>query len=142
MLRATPGIHFVGNVEGHDLALGHGRRHRDRTASRQHRAQDDEARSATPSPSSARPSPPARWPGWAPHAAWQELKDCPEGSTPRLRRRGPARPQRHGSVVAHGASKAASVSAACELAAHLSRKGIVARIGERLSTAPRPHRLW
>ncbi|WP_084780757.1 phosphate acyltransferase PlsX [Planobispora rosea] len=45
-------------------------------------------------------------------------------------------------VIAHGASRAQGVSAACVLAARMSRQGVVARIGERLTAAHRPHRLW
>ncbi|MER5425034.1 phosphate acyltransferase PlsX [Streptosporangium roseum] len=45
-------------------------------------------------------------------------------------------------VIAHGASQAKGISAACVLAARLARQGVVTRIGERLAAAPRPHRLW
>ncbi|GII94762.1 phosphate acyltransferase PlsX [Sinosporangium siamense] len=45
-------------------------------------------------------------------------------------------------VIAHGASKAAGVSAACEVAATLVRQGIVTRISERIAATHRPHRLW
>ncbi|GAT70058.1 phosphate acyltransferase [Planomonospora sphaerica] len=45
-------------------------------------------------------------------------------------------------VIAHGASQAPGVSAACELAAALAHRGVVARIGERIGHAHRPHRLW
>lgn len=45
-------------------------------------------------------------------------------------------------VIAHGASKAPAVSAACELAVTLSRRGTVPRIGERVASTHRPHRLW
>ncbi|MEV8630521.1 phosphate acyltransferase PlsX [Streptosporangium sp. NPDC051023] len=45
-------------------------------------------------------------------------------------------------VIAHGASQAKGVSAACVLAAELARHGVVTRIGERLATSHRPHRLW
>ncbi len=45
-------------------------------------------------------------------------------------------------VIAHGASQAKGVSAACVLAAELARHGVVGRIGERLATSHRPHRLW
>ncbi|MET8340049.1 phosphate acyltransferase PlsX [Streptosporangium canum] len=45
-------------------------------------------------------------------------------------------------VIAHGSSQAKGVSAACVLAARLARQGVVTRIGERLATAPRSHRLW
>ncbi|GAA3424327.1 phosphate acyltransferase PlsX [Streptosporangium nondiastaticum] len=44
-------------------------------------------------------------------------------------------------VIAHGASRAGGVSAACVLAAELARRGVVARVGERLASS-RPHRLW
>lgn len=42
-------------------------------------------------------------------------------------------------VIAHGASRAKGISAACQLAADLSGKGVVSRIAERTH---RPHRLW
>lgn len=45
-------------------------------------------------------------------------------------------------VIAHGSSKARGIAAACELAARLATQGIVARIGERIASAPKPHRLW
>ncbi|MBG0826504.1 phosphate acyltransferase PlsX [Planomonospora sp. ID67723] len=45
-------------------------------------------------------------------------------------------------VIAHGDSHARGVSAACVLAAKLAGQGVVARIGERLAAAHRPHRLW
>jgi glycerol-3-phosphate acyltransferase PlsX len=45
-------------------------------------------------------------------------------------------------VIAHGASKAQGISAACRLAADLAAAGIVPAIGERMSATGRPHRLW
>ncbi|MFF5208063.1 phosphate acyltransferase PlsX [Streptosporangium sp. NPDC000396] len=45
-------------------------------------------------------------------------------------------------VIAHGASQAKGVSAACALAARLAQQGVVTRIGERLAASHRPHRLW
>jgi glycerol-3-phosphate acyltransferase PlsX len=45
-------------------------------------------------------------------------------------------------VIAHGASHAQGISAACVLAARLAHEGVVNRIGERLSTSHRSHRLW
>ncbi|MEV7007410.1 phosphate acyltransferase PlsX [Streptosporangium sp. NPDC051022] len=45
-------------------------------------------------------------------------------------------------VIAHGASQARGVSAACVLADELARHGVVNRIGERLAASHRPHRLW
>ncbi|WP_436764273.1 phosphate acyltransferase PlsX [Streptosporangium sp. V21-05] len=45
-------------------------------------------------------------------------------------------------VIAHGDSHAKGVSSACVLAARLAQEGVVNRIGERLASAPRPHRLW
>ncbi len=44
-------------------------------------------------------------------------------------------------VIAHGAAKSAAIATACELAADLARRGIVARIAER-TAGSRPHRLW
>ncbi|WP_240507000.1 phosphate acyltransferase PlsX [Thermoactinospora rubra] len=43
-------------------------------------------------------------------------------------------------VIAHGSSRAKGITAACRLAADLSKGGIVARIGERV--AHKSHRLW
>ncbi|MEV4893500.1 hypothetical protein AB0K48_29370, partial [Nonomuraea sp. NPDC055795] len=45
-------------------------------------------------------------------------------------------------VIAHGSSKAAGVSAACQLAADLAQGGIVTRVGERVAATHRTHRLW
>jgi phosphate acyltransferase len=45
-------------------------------------------------------------------------------------------------VIAHGASKAPAISAACTLAADLSSAAVLPTISERLATSPRPHRLW
>ncbi|MGI5285930.1 phosphate acyltransferase PlsX [Nonomuraea polychroma] len=45
-------------------------------------------------------------------------------------------------VIAHGASRAPAISAACQLAADLSAEGIVAGIGERIAATHRSHRLW
>ncbi|PZG20184.1 phosphate acyltransferase PlsX [Nonomuraea aridisoli] len=45
-------------------------------------------------------------------------------------------------VIAHGASKASGVSAACALAADLSSAGIVSAIGDRIAAAKGSHRLW
>ncbi|MCC5577365.1 phosphate acyltransferase PlsX [Microtetraspora sp. AC03309] len=45
-------------------------------------------------------------------------------------------------VIAHGSSRAGGVAAACELAARLAAGEIVTRIGERIASIPRSHRLW
>ncbi|SEH01744.1 glycerol-3-phosphate acyltransferase PlsX [Nonomuraea solani] len=45
-------------------------------------------------------------------------------------------------VIAHGASRAQGISAACRLAADLSEAGIVNAIGDRLAASSRSHRLW
>ncbi|WP_433498254.1 phosphate acyltransferase PlsX [Sphaerimonospora sp. CA-214678] len=45
-------------------------------------------------------------------------------------------------VIAHGSSSARGIAAACELAARLATQGIVSRIGERIASAPKTHRLW
>lgn len=45
-------------------------------------------------------------------------------------------------VIAHGAARAAGISAACDLASTLVRQGVVTRISERIATTHRPHRLW
>src|SRR5690606_37908063 len=45
-------------------------------------------------------------------------------------------------VIAHGASRAKGIAAACALAAEIADGGTVARAGERMAALPRPHRLW
>ncbi|MDF5757853.1 phosphate acyltransferase PlsX [Spongiactinospora sp. TRM90649] len=45
-------------------------------------------------------------------------------------------------VIAHGASRAKGIAAACALAARLAAAGTIARIGERIAASHRPHRLW
>jgi glycerol-3-phosphate acyltransferase PlsX len=45
-------------------------------------------------------------------------------------------------VIAHGASRARGVAAACALASALANGGTVVRIGERIAANPRHHRLW
>ncbi|GAA0946268.1 phosphate acyltransferase PlsX [Nonomuraea longicatena] len=45
-------------------------------------------------------------------------------------------------VIAHGSSRAAGISAACQLAADLEKGGVVTRIGERVASTHRTHRLW
>ncbi|MEV0390717.1 phosphate acyltransferase PlsX [Nonomuraea sp. NPDC050643] len=45
-------------------------------------------------------------------------------------------------VIAHGASKAQGISAACRLAADLSSAGIVGAIGDKIAASHRSHRLW
>ncbi|RBQ15622.1 phosphate acyltransferase PlsX [Spongiactinospora rosea] len=45
-------------------------------------------------------------------------------------------------VIAHGASRANGIAAACALAARLAAAGTVAKIGERVAGTHRPHRLW
>ncbi|MGN9843410.1 phosphate acyltransferase PlsX [Nonomuraea sp. H19] len=45
-------------------------------------------------------------------------------------------------VIAHGASRAPAISAACKLAADLSAGGIVSGIGDRMAATQRSHRLW
>ncbi|MER7503254.1 phosphate acyltransferase PlsX [Nonomuraea pusilla] len=45
-------------------------------------------------------------------------------------------------VIAHGSSRAPAISAACQLAADLAKGGVVARIGERVNAVPRHHRRW
>ncbi|MED7929335.1 phosphate acyltransferase PlsX [Nonomuraea sp. LP-02] len=45
-------------------------------------------------------------------------------------------------VIAHGSSRAPAISAACQLAADMSANGIVTRIGDRIATSHRSHRLW
>ncbi|WP_431934223.1 phosphate acyltransferase PlsX [Nonomuraea jabiensis] len=45
-------------------------------------------------------------------------------------------------VIAHGSSRADGISAACKLAADLSSVGIVTRIGDKIATTHRSHRLW
>ncbi|GLW12921.1 phosphate acyltransferase [Microtetraspora sp. NBRC 13810] len=45
-------------------------------------------------------------------------------------------------VIAHGASRAKGVAAACALAASVAAGSTVARIGERIANSHRLHRLW
>ncbi|MGP3930994.1 phosphate acyltransferase PlsX [Nonomuraea sp. KM88] len=45
-------------------------------------------------------------------------------------------------VIAHGASRAQGISAACRLADDLSSSGIVTEVGERIAATHRSHRLW
>ncbi|MFG2078259.1 phosphate acyltransferase PlsX [Nonomuraea maritima] len=45
-------------------------------------------------------------------------------------------------VIAHGATRAPGISAACALATDLSAAGIVTAIGERIAASGRSHRLW
>ncbi|GAA3473470.1 phosphate acyltransferase PlsX [Nonomuraea roseola] len=142
LLRGTPGVHFVGNVEGHDLLSGtadvivtDGF-----TGNIALKTMEGAVRYAfTELSDTISASPMARMGALMQRGRLKDLSRRLDseayGGAALLGLNGTV-------VVAHGASKAASVSAACELAATLSRKGIVARIGERLSTAPRPHRLW
>ncbi|MEV5896049.1 phosphate acyltransferase PlsX [Nonomuraea fuscirosea] len=45
-------------------------------------------------------------------------------------------------VIAHGASRAQGISAACRLAADLAHAGVVPAIGETAASLSRSHRLW
>lgn len=45
-------------------------------------------------------------------------------------------------VIAHGASRAQGISAACRLAADLASAGVVPAIGEKAASQSRSHRLW
>ncbi|MEU7894439.1 phosphate acyltransferase PlsX [Nonomuraea sp. NPDC049152] len=142
LLRAVPGITFLGNVEGHDLLTG---------------AADVIVTDGFTGNIALKTM------EGAVRYAFTELRESISGSTiakmgalmQRARLRdlsnrldseaygGAALLGLNGTVViAHGAAKAPAISAACQLAATLSRRGIAARIGERLATGYRPHRLW
>ncbi|MCT9935264.1 phosphate acyltransferase PlsX [Planotetraspora sp. A-T 1434] len=142
LLVATPGIDFTGNVEGHDLLAGKvdvvvtdgftgnvalkTLEGSVRYAFGQLRETIGESRVA-------------RIGGLLQRARLRELSDRLD-------------PEAHGGavllglngtvVIAHGSSKAKGIAAACELAARLAAQGIVTRIGERIASTPKSHRLW
>ncbi|GHE34921.1 phosphate acyltransferase [Streptosporangium violaceochromogenes] len=142
LLTAAPDLDFAGNVEGHDLLTGvvdvivtDGF-----TGNVALKTMEGSVRYAfTELREAIRESPAARLGGMLQR---RRLKD--------LHRR--LDPEVHGGavllglagtvVIAHGASQAQGVAAACVLATRLARQGVVARIGERLAASHRPHRLW
>ncbi|WP_281197175.1 phosphate acyltransferase PlsX [Microtetraspora niveoalba] len=142
LLSATPGVDFIGNVEGHDLLTG--------------RADIVVTDGFTGNVALKTLEGSIRY-------AFAQFRETIEESAvarlggvlqrPRLRRLyRRLDPEAHGGavllglngtvVIAHGSSRAAGVAAACELAARLSSGEIVARIGERIASIPRSHRLW
>ena len=142
LLATTPGLDFAGNVEGHDLLTGKVNvivtdgftgNVALKTMEGSVRYTLAELREAI---SASRP---ARL-----GAVLQR------GALRRLARR--LDPEQYGGavllglngtvVIAHGASKARAIAAACALAASLAARGVVARIGERLAAARPHHRLW
>lgn len=139
LLRTTQGVHFVGNVEGHDLLAG---------------AADVVVTDGFTGNVALKTM------EGAVRYAFTELKQAIEVSRVAklgaLLQRGRMRDlyhrldaEAHGGavllglngtvVIAHGSSKAPAISAACQLAADLTDKGVVSRIAERTH---RPHRLW
>jgi glycerol-3-phosphate acyltransferase PlsX len=142
LLQGSPGIHFAGNVEGHDLLTG--------------KVDVITTDGFTGNVALKTMEGAVRY-------AFDELKESISDSRlaklgavmqrsriRELRRRLDA--EAHGGavllglngtvVIAHGSSKAQGISAACQLAADLSSDGIVAETGERVATTHRPHRLW
>ncbi|GII05793.1 phosphate acyltransferase PlsX [Planobispora takensis] len=142
LLSAAPGLGFAGNVEGHDLLTGvvdvvvtdgFTGNVALKTVEGSVRYAFGELRDTIEE------SPAARLGGLLQRRRLREL-----------RRR--LDPEEHGGavllglngtvVIAHGASRAQGVSAACVLAARLAARGVTGRIAERLAPAHRPHRLW
>ncbi|MEV0968780.1 phosphate acyltransferase PlsX [Microtetraspora glauca] len=142
LLSGTPGIDFDGNIEGHDLLTG--------------RVDVVVADGFTGNVALKTLEGSIRY-------AFGQFRETIEESAvarfggmlqrPRLRelyRR--LDPEAHGGavllglngtvVIAHGSSRAGGVAAACELAARLAAGEIVTRIGERIASIPRSHRLW
>ncbi|MFC4060326.1 phosphate acyltransferase PlsX [Planomonospora corallina] len=142
LLSAAPGLDFAGNIEGHDLLTG---------------VVDVVVTDGFTGNVTLK-----TLEGSVRYAFSELRRTIEESRTARLggllqRRRirdlrGRLDPEAHGGavllglngtvVIAHGASHAAGISAACVLAAELAAQGVVPRIGERLGTAHRPHRLW
>lgn len=142
LLSAAPGIDFAGNIEGHDLltgkvdivvADGFTGNVALKTLEGSIRYAFDQLRE------SIRESRIARFGGMLQRSRLRELHSRldPEsqGGAVLLGLNGTV-------VIAHGASRARGIAAACELAARLAAQGIVARIGERIAASPKPHRLW
>ncbi|MEV0623587.1 phosphate acyltransferase PlsX [Nonomuraea sp. NPDC050404] len=142
LLQATPGLIFEGNVEGHDLLTG--------------RVDVITTDGFTGNVALKTMEGAVRY-------AFTELREAVSDS--RLARLGAAMQrtrirelrrrldaEAHGGavllglngtvVIAHGASKAQGISAACQLAADLSAAGVVSAIGERTAATGRSHRLW
>lgn len=142
LLAASPALHFAGNVEGFDLLAG--------------RVDVIVADGFTGNVALKTMEGAVRY-------AFTELREAITGS--RLAKLGAAMQrstlrelqrrldaEAHGGavllglngtvVIAHGSSRAPAISAACQLAADLSKGGIVQRIGERVAATHRTHRLW
>ncbi|MET8863360.1 phosphate acyltransferase PlsX [Nonomuraea sp. NPDC004580] len=142
LLQAGPGLHFAGNVEGHDLLTG--------------KVDVITADGFTGNVALKTMEGAVRY-------AFTELREAIEDS--RIARLGAALQRSrirdlrrrldaeayggavllglNGTVViAHGASKAQGISAACRLAADLAAAGVVPAIGERMAATGRSHRLW
>lgn len=142
LLANTPGLDFAGNVEGHDLLSG--------------KVDVIVTDGFTGNVALKTMEGTARYALGELRAAMSESRSARLGA---LLQRGPLRrlmrrldPEQYGGavllglngtvVIAHGASKARGIGAACALAATLAAKGIVARIGERLAATRPHHRLW
>jgi phosphate acyltransferase len=142
LLQASPGLTFAGNVEGHDLLTG--------------RVDVITTDGFTGNVALKTMEGAVRY-------AFAELKEAVSDS--RLARLGAAMQrtrihelrrrldaEAHGGavllglngtvVIAHGASKAQGISAACQLAADLAAAGVVSAIGDRTAATGRSHRLW
>lgn len=137
LLEAAPGLHFVGNVEGYDLLTGKA----DvittdgftgnvalKTMEGAVRYAFDELRQAIGG------SPLARLGAFMQRTRLRELSRRLDaeayGGAVLLGLNGTV-------VIAHGASKAKGISAACRLGADLAAAGLVAGIGERVQRSPR-----
>ncbi|TMR97257.1 phosphate acyltransferase PlsX [Nonomuraea basaltis] len=142
LLEGSPGLHFIGNVEGHDLLTGKvdvittdgftgnvalkTMEGAVRYAFTELRRTIDDSRLA-------------RLGAVMQRARMRELRRRLDaeayGGAVLLGLNGTV-------VIAHGSSRASAISAACQLAADLTAHGIVARIGERVAATHRSHRLW
>ncbi|WP_157249079.1 phosphate acyltransferase PlsX [Nonomuraea typhae] len=142
LLQSSPALHFVGNVEGHDLLTGAA----DvivtdgftgnvalKTMEGAVRYAFDELRQAVESSRLSKLG--AVLQRSALRGLAHRLDAEAYGGAVLLGLNGTV-------VIAHGAARAQSVSAACQLAADLAKGGIVARIGERIAATHRTHRLW
>jgi glycerol-3-phosphate acyltransferase PlsX len=142
LLQSSPGVHFAGNVEGHELLTG--------------KVDVITTDGFTGNVALKTMEGAVRY-------AFAELRRTIEGSRAArlgaVMQRSRLRELRHrldaeayggavllglnGTVViAHGSSRAPAISAACQLAADLAAQRTVARIGERVAASHRSHRLW
>jgi glycerol-3-phosphate acyltransferase PlsX len=141
LMQGSPGLRFIGNIEGHDLLSG-------------------VADVITTDGFTGNVA--LKTMEGAVRYAFGELRQSIGGSRlarlgallqrPHLRElRRRLDPEAHGGavllglngtvVIAHGSSRAAGIGAACKLAADLSAAGIVTKIGDRIAATHRPHRL-